>query len=319
MKAAVRTRYVHPAQLTVQEVEKPVPGDHEVLVKVGTTTVNRSDFHVLTGKPLTMRLFTGLSRPRQIITGSDFAGSVEAAGQEVKLFKTGDRVMGFGGVFGCGSHAQYLVFPEHKGIISLPDNLAFDQAVACAEGAFYALCSVRSVKPASGQQALVIGATGAIGSSTVQLLKYYGVRVTAVCGSEHRDLVSSLGAARIIDYKKENFLLDSEKYNMIFDAIGKNSFWKCKTLLRKKGVFTSSGGIENLLYALATPLAGGKKVIFSPLANIKDGLGFIMNLVVKGSFRPVIDRSYPLERIAEAFDYVATGEKIGNVILAMDS
>jgi NADPH:quinone reductase-like Zn-dependent oxidoreductase len=319
MKAAVRSKYGPPEVLSIKEIEIPTPKDDEVLVKVYATTVNRTDCHILSGRPFVMRFFLGLFKPKLSITGTDFAGQIEAAGKNITSFKVGDKVMGFGGVFGIGSHAQYMTFPETKGIVILPDNLTYDQAAACLEGAFYASFGINYLKPKAGQKALVYGATGAIGSSYVQYLKYYGVYITAVCSGENMELIKSLGADKVIDYKKEDFTKDNELYDFIFDAIGKNSFAKCKPLLKKNGIYTSSGGFENLFLALITPLLGGKKVLFNAPKNVKAGLTFIKDLIEKGSFRPVIDRKYPIDKIAEAFKYVATGQKIGNVIITMDA
>lgn len=319
MKAAVRSKYGLPGDLSIKELDIPTPKADEVLIRVYATTVNRSDCHVLSGRPFIMRLFTGLFKPRSSIIGSDFAGQIEAVGSGVQSFKAGDKIMGFGGVFGCGSHAQYFTFPETKGIIIMPGNIIYDQAAACLEGAFYAASGIIQLTPKAGQKALVYGATGAIGSSYVQFLKYYGVYVTAVCSSEQTELIRSLGADKVIDYKTDDFTKDSEQYDFVFDAVGKSSFVKCKRLLKKNGIYTSSNGLINLFWMLITPLLGGKKVVFSPPKNIKAGLNFIKDLIEKGSFKPVIDRKYPIDKIAEAFKYVATGQKIGNVIITMDA
>jgi len=316
MKAAIRSKYGSSEVLSIQEVEMPTPKDNELLVKVYATTVNRSDYHVLTGKPLLMRLFTGLFKPTLPITGSDFAGQIEAIGENVKSFKVGDRVIGFVDM-GLKSHAQYLTLPETKAIAT-PINTTYEEAVACIEGAFYALSAIKGMKPVAGQNALVIGATGAIGSSFVQFLKYYGVSITAVCRGENSELVKSLGAERIIDYKTEDFTNDNGKYDLVFDAVGNNSFMKCKSLLKHKGQFSSTGGFANIFWTIITPLFGGKKVVFPMPKNVYAGLNFINELVEKGSFKPVIDRRYPLDKIADAYTYVASGQKIGNVIISMD-
>jgi NADPH:quinone reductase-like Zn-dependent oxidoreductase len=320
MKAAVRTRYGLPGDLTIKDLPIPSPKDNEVLIKVYATTVNRSDCHILTGKPLFMRLFTGLFKPKLSTTGTDFAGQIEATGKNVTSFKTGDKVMGFaGGLFGIGSHAQYLLLPETKAIkiiVSIPDNLRYEEAAACLEGAFYAAGNTL-LNPKAGQKALIYGATGAIGSAYIQFLKFYGVYITAVCRGEHTELVKSLGADKVIDYTKNDFTKDSERYDFVFDAVGKSTFARCKHLLKKNGIYTSSGGAENLLLVLITPLFGGKKVVFKSFKNIKAGLSFIKRLIEEGSFRPVIDRQYPIDKIAEAFTYVASGQKIGNVIITM--
>jgi NADPH:quinone reductase-like Zn-dependent oxidoreductase len=322
MKAAVRSKYGLPGDLTIKELEIPVPKDDEVLIRVHATTVNRSDCHVLSGKPFFMRFFTGLFKPRSSIIGSDFTGEIAAVGSSVKSFKAGDKIMGFGGGLGCGSHAQYFILPEtkaRKAIVPLPSNLGYDEAAACLEGAFYAASVILGLKPTAGQKALVYGATGAIGSSYVQFLRNYGLYITAVCGSENTELVRSLGADKVVDYKKEDFTKDNERYDFVFDAVGKSSFFKCKKLLKKKGIYTSSGGAINLLLIFITPLFGGKKVAFPFSKGYNSILHFIKELVEKGKFRPVIDRKYPLEKIAEAYTYVASGQKIGTVIITMDA
>ena len=316
MKAAFRLKYGTAEVLSLKEVEKPTPKSNELLVRVYAATVTRTDCHILWGKPFFMRFFTGLFKPLIAITGTDFAGQVEATGTDVKLFKAGDKVMGFD-FLGLRSHAHYLIVRETKTII-MPANITYDEAAACAEGAFYALNAINNMNPKAGQKALVIGATGAIGSSSVQFLKFYGVSITAVCSSENSELVKSLGADEIIDYKTHDFTKDGGQYDLVFDAVGKSTFGQCKPLLKKKGIYSTSGGVNPFL-VLITPLLGGKKVVFAPPKNLKPSLGFIKDLVENGTFKPVIDRKYPIEKIAEAFTYVATGQKIGNVIITMDA
>lgn len=319
MKAAVRDKYGPPEVLRIKEVETPVPGDDEILIRVHATTVNRSDYHVLTGKPLFMRLLTGLRKPAIASTGCDFAGIVEQTGRTVTSFKIGDRAMGFGGVLGIGSHAQYVTIAEKAGVVHIPESFTFQQAAACLEGSFYATTAILKIKPTAGQKALVYGATGAIGSAYVQFLTYYDVVTTAVCNTKDFELVRSLGATRFIDYKKEDFTKDNDRYDFVFDAVGKRSFYECKVLLKEKGIYVSSGGnLVDLLPTLITPLLGGKRVLFVPPKDEKGGLNFIKDLIEKGKFQPVIDRIYPLEKIVEAYNYVATGEKIGNVVLTID-
>lgn len=321
MKAAVRTKYGLPGDLSIEELPVPTPKGDEVLIKVYATTVNRSDCHVLSGKPFFMRFFTGLFKPRASIIGSDFTGQVQSVGSSVQSFKPGDKIMGFGGVFGCGSHAQYFTLTEKKAIesmIMMPERLTYEEAAACLEGAFYSGSTMMQLKPTAGQKAMVYGATGAIGSSSVQFLKHFGVYVTAVCGAENFDLVRSLGADKLIDYKTQDFTKDNEQYDFIFDDVGRTGFLKCKPLLNKKGLFSSSGGFEYMIMALITPIFGGKKVIFLPPKNVRSTLLFIRELIETGRFRPVIDRSYPFEKIAEAYKFVASGQKIGNVIITMD-
>jgi NADPH:quinone reductase-like Zn-dependent oxidoreductase len=317
MKAAVRDKYGPPEVLSIKEVDTPIPGDKDLLIKVHATTVNRSDYHVLTGKPLFMRLFCGLFTPRLASTGCDFAGTVEQVGKKVSSFKVGERVMGFGGVNGMGSHAQFVTIAESGGVVPMPSSFTFQQAAACLEGAFYAAIPILHLKPRQGQKALVYGATGAIGTSFVQFLSYYGVNTTAVCNTKDFDLVKSLGATRFIDFKKEDFTKDNERYDFVFDAVGKRSFYECKVLLKEKGIFLWSNGLINLIPTLTSSLTGGKRALLVPPNDVKLGLLFIRELIEKGKFVPVIDRVYPLEKITEAYNYVATGEKIGNVVLTM--
>ena len=321
MKASFRTKYGHSEVLSIKNLATPSPKDDEVLIRIHAATVNRSDCHVLWGKPYIMRLFTGLTRPRLNTTGCDFAGEIKAVGNKLSSFKAGDKVIGFGGTMGCGSHAEYLILPEKKAIkciVALPRTLSYEEAAACIEGGFYAQEVINFLKPTTNQKAMVIGATGAIGSATVQFLKSCGVRITAVCRKQNAALVKELGADRIIDYETADFKRDTEKYDYVFDSVGKTTFGNCKHLLNKKGVFTSSGGnINHLLMAIITPWLGGKKVLFRAPMNIKRGLNFLKEQIEQGKFKPVIDKKFPLEKIAEAFDYVATGQKIGNVVLSM--
>ena len=320
MKAAIRVKYGLPKEvLSIQEIDKPTPKDDAVLIKVYAASANRTDYHVLTGKPNFMRLFTGLSKPRLTITGSDFAGQVEAIGPAVKTLKVGDKVMGFGGVFCIGSHTEYITFPESKGIVPMPDNITYEEAAGCLEGTYYAAAGISNLKPIAGQKAMVYGATGAIGSANVQFFKYYGLYVTAVCGGEHADLIRSLGADKVIDYKTQDFTKDEERYDYIVDAVDKTGFLKCKPLLKKNGIYSSSGGFEYLAWSLITKFTGGKKVLFLPPKDIKGNLGFIKERIEEGRFRPVIDRTYPLDKIAEAFTYVGSGQKIGNVIIKINT
>jgi NADPH:quinone reductase-like Zn-dependent oxidoreductase len=319
MKAAVRSRYGLPGDLSIKELAIPTPKDDELLIRVHAATVNRSDCHVLSGKPLVMRLLTGILKPRASIIGTDFAGEIVACGSAITSFRVGDKVMGFGGALGCGSQTQYLVLTERRAkkiMVGMPANIGFDEAAACLEGAVYASGSNHlGLKP--GDKVLVYGATGAIGAAYMQFLKHQGVYITAVCRGENRQLVTALGADRIIDYTTEDFREDSERYDFILDAVGKISFLESKKLLKPKGAYTSSNGAINIFWILFTKFTGGKKVIFPPYNGIAAELNFIRSLVEKGSFVPVIDRKYPLEQIAEAYRYVASGKKIGNVVITM--
>ena len=315
MKAAYRSTYGTSEVLTIKEVEKPIVKDNELLIKVYAATANRTDCHILWGKPFFMRFFTGLFRPNLAITGTDFAGQVEATGKDVKSFKTGDKVIGFD-FLGLKSHAQYLAIVETKAGL-MPGNVTYEEAAACIEGAFYALAVINKVNPTPGQKVLVIGGTGAIGSSAIQFLKFHGVSITAICHNQNTELVKSLGADKIIDFETDDFTKDNAKYDFIFDAVGKSSFGHCRSLLNKKGIYSTSGGVNPFLI-LVTSLFRGRKVVFAAPKNFKASFDFIKALVENGNFIPVIDRRFPLDKIAEAFNYVATGQKIGNVVITMD-
>ena len=320
MKAAIRTKYGNPSVLSIKEIEKPMPKDNELLVKVHATTVSRTDTGVLLGAPFVFRFFTGLFKPRYQTTGTDFAGQIESMGKNVAHFKVGDRIWGFKD-HGLPTHAEYLAVGTDIPILKIPEGYDYQQIVACAEGAHYARNFINKVNLKVGQKAVVNGATGGIGSALVQILKHYDIQVTAVCATPHLDLLKSLGADKVIDYLKEDFTKDNDKYDYVFDAVGKSSFGLCKQLLLPKGIYISSElgpHNENLYLPLMTSLLGGKKVIFPMPLDIKASMELMNHLVEIGHFKPVIDRIYSLDDIAEAFRYVLTGQKIGNVVIAMD-
>ena len=320
MKAAVYTKYGPPDVLQLREIDKPTPKDKEVLVKVYAATVNRTDCATIRAKPFFMRLVTGLLKPKKTITGTDFAGEIEAIGAAVTTFKVGDKVFGFDDT-GLESHAQYLTISEHQALLTMPENITYEQAAASSEGAHYAYNFINKVPLESGQNVLVNGASGAIGSAGVQLLKHFGANVTAVCATNNIELVKSLGADKVIDYTKEDFTKSEQKYDFVFDMVGKSSFGKSKPLLESGGVYISSelGWMyQNVFYSLVTPLIGNKKVKFPVPIDIIRSLHLIKKLTEEGKFKTVIDRTYPLEQIIEAFKFVETGQKIGNVVITME-
>jgi NADPH:quinone reductase-like Zn-dependent oxidoreductase len=315
VKAVTRTKYGPPEVLRIEEVDKPVPKDNEILVKVYATTVNRTDCAILRAQPFIMRFFTGLFRPGKKGMGTDFAGRIEAIGTKVSEFKVGDRVFGFNDGH-VGTQAQYVVLKANSPIITIPDTISYAQAAASPEGAHYAINSINKTKLKQGDFVLVNGATGAIGSATVQLLKYYGAHVTAVCNTKNIELVKSLGADRTIDYTTQDFTKEDQTYHYIFDMVGKSSFGKCKPLLKPGGVFMSSDlgpGNENIYLPLTTRFSN-KRVVFPMPVNIRGSLKMIKELLETKQFTPVIDRTYPFEKIVDAYTYVASGQKTGNVI-----
>jgi NADPH:quinone reductase-like Zn-dependent oxidoreductase len=325
MKAIVYTHYGPPEVLQLKEVEKPLPKENEVLVKVRATTVNRTDCANLTAKPFIMRFSLGLFKPNKKIMGTEFAGDIEAAGKAVTSFKVGDKVFGFEDT-GIGSYAEYMVISEDKALTTMPKDITYEQAAACVEGSHYAYNFINKVDLKSVDKVLVNGASGGIGTAMVQLLKYFGADVTAVCNTKNIELVKSLGASKIFDYTKEDFTKDDEKYDFVFDSVGKSSYGKCKALLKPGGVYISSElgwMVQNLFFALITAIFGslpgqsGKKVKFPYPPNIRRSVLLIKKLMEEGKFKPVIDRSYPLGEIAEAFSYVLKGQKTGNVVITL--
>lgn len=317
MKAAIRYQYGSPQLLSVGEVPQPQPKANEILVRVYAATVNRTDCAVLTGWPLAIRAFTGLSKPKLPITGTDFAGQVEAVGQEVTDFKIGDRVWGFNDT-GLESHAQYLCIATSGNVIKMPENASYEVAAASAEAAHYAINFVNKLKVTPGQKVLVNGGTGAIGSAAIQILHDLGVKVTAVCGTKNVERVQAFGVEKVIDFEKEDFTQQDEIYDYVFDAVGKSTFFKCKRLLKPGGIYLSSElgpWWQNLYLPLLTRIFGSKKVVFPIPFNVKASLEYMKKLIEAGKFQPLIDRTYPLEKISAAFEYVGSGQKIGNVII----
>lgn len=317
MKAIIHTKYGPPEVARLMEVPRPVPKEEEVLVKVYASTVNRTDSGFRSAEYFVSRFWSGLFRPKYQTLGCEFAGVVEEVGKNVTHFKVGDKVFGFDDET-FGGHAEYLVIHQNKAIVGMPDHLSFPEAAPISEGAHYALCSIRATKIKAGQNALVYGATGAIGSSAVQLLKHFGISVTAVCNTKNMALVKSLGADHVVDYQTQDFAKTDMKFHLIFDAVGKSSYKACKPLLTENGIYVSTElgkNAENIFLALFTPLYSKKKVVFAVPTIDKEDLLFLKRLVENGEFKPVIDREYTLDQIVEAYKYVETGQKTGNVVL----
>ena len=269
-----------------------------------------------------MRMVTGLFKPNKTIPGTEFSGNIEAVGKIVRDLKPGDKVFGFDDM-GAESHAEFMTIKEDK-VISMPDGISYQQAAASSEGAHYAYNFINKVKLKGGQNALVNGATGAIGSAAVQLLSYFEINVTAVCATKNIELVKSLGANKVIDYTKTDFTEDEQQYDFVFDAVGKSSFYKCKKILRSGGIYISSDlgfMAQNIFLPLITPLIkpfiGNKKTIFPTPLDIKGSLLLIKNLIEQEKFKSLIDREFTLEQIVEAFEYVEKGQKTGNVFITV--
>ena len=313
--AAIRRKYCTPNQIKIESIEKPIPKEDEVLVSVIATTVNRTDCANLTAKPFIMRFVLGVFKPRKIVLGTDFAGEITSKGENVKSFEIGDKVFGFTDT-GSESHAEYITTTE-RNLFHIPKNIDFKQAAASLEGAHYAYTFIHKTNIQSGQRILINGATGGIGSALLQFVRQYDVKITATCNTKNIALIQSLGADKIYNYTKEDFTTDSDKYDFIFDAVGKSTFGKCKPLLKENGIYISSElgpYAQNLLYSILAPIFN-KKVIFPIPYNKQKTIPFITLNLEKGNFKPVIDREYTLKDIATAYEYVMEGQKTGNVII----
>ncbi|NNJ55730.1 MAG: NAD(P)-dependent alcohol dehydrogenase [Bacteroidia bacterium] len=315
MKASIRRKYGLPNQIKIEEIDTPVPGENEVLIKVHATTVNRTDCANLTAKPFIMRFVLGLFKPRKVTLGTDFAGEVTAIGKTTKKFKVGDRVFGFNDQ-GSESQAEYLSVSEDD-LFFIPENIEYKEAAASLEGAHYAYSFIHKVAIQPGQKILINGATGGIGSALLQLVKQYDVEIAVTSNTKNVELVKSLGADKIYDYTKEDFTNDDIQYDFIFDAVGKSTFGKCKPLLKEKGIYISSelGPYSQNIFLPMWTTIQSKKVIFPIPYNKQKTIPYTRNLLKSGEFNPVIDREYRLENLAKAYDYVMTGEKTGNVII----
>ena len=322
MKAVVYERYGPPDVLELKEVDKPKPKDNEVLIKIHATTVTSGDWRA---RSLEMpagfgpigRLVFGVSKPRQPILGTELAGEVESVGNDVRKFKVGDAVFAFpGAAMGC--YAEYRCMAEGITLERKPPNLTYDEAAALSFGGTTALDFFRRGTLRRGERVLVNGASGGVGTAAVQLAKHFGAEVTGVCSRANVELVRSLGASRVIDYTSEDFTRNGETYDVIVDTVGTAPFSRSKNSLKEGGrLLGVLGGLADLLQSAWISMTSGTKVIAGPATVRAGDLGFLAELARKGEFKPVIDRRYPLERIAEAHGYVDTGRKKGNVIITL--
>jgi NADPH:quinone reductase-like Zn-dependent oxidoreductase len=317
MKAVVRNRYGSPEVLRIEELDIPTPKHHEILIHVHATTVNRTDTGILTGTPFVIRFFTGLRKPTYRTPGTDFAGVVESVGEHVTRFQVGDRVWGFHDE-GLGSQAEYMTIRDDQPIAPIPEEISFEQAAASIEGAHYAINFIKRVDIRPEHQVLINGASGAIGSAMLQLVKRTGATITAVANTKNIELMKSLGATQVIDYEQEDFTETNQTYDLILDAVGKSSFGACKPLLKDDGIYISSElgpRIENTYLPLITKLRGGKRVLFPFPSDIPRSLEMMSEYLKEGSFRPVIDRTYEVEEIRKAYTYALSGQKTGNLVV----
>jgi NADPH:quinone reductase-like Zn-dependent oxidoreductase len=299
------------------EVEKPAPKENEVLVKIHATTVNRTDCGFRKPEYLIVRLISGIFKPKKTILGSELAGEIEDIGSNVKTFKPGDRIFGLS-TYNFGTHAEYVCIRESKAIASKPVNMSYNEAASICDGAFLALANIKKIDFSKAPKILINGASGSIGVASVQLAKYYGAEITAVCNPGSQELIKSLGADFVIDYTIEDFTENGELYDVVLDVVGKSSFFRCKKILKPGGLYFSSelGYLsQNIFLALLTPLFGGKKVLFPIPKDRKEDIQFFRELIEAGKYKAVIDRTYRLEQIVEATKYVETGQKTGNVVI----
>jgi len=310
MKAIVCTKYGPAEVLQLQDVEKPVPKDNEVLIKIHATTAHIGDtrirsFNVPLGAWLPMRLYLGIRKPKRPILGMELAGDIESVGKDVKRFKKDDKVFAFVG-FGFGAYAEYICLPEKpkegtiekKGLVAIkPTNLSYGEAAAVPAGGLTTLKNIQKANIKSGQKVLINGASGSLGTYAVQLAKYYGAEVTGVCSTSNLELVKSLGADKVIDYTKEDFTKSDETYDVVYDAVMKTSRSRCKDLLKETGIFLNNNN----------------------LAKIEaEDLIFLKEFIEEENLKPVIDRTYTFEQIVEAHRYVETGHKKGNVVITVE-
>jgi NADPH:quinone reductase-like Zn-dependent oxidoreductase len=318
VKAVVYDRYGPPEVLRLEEVERPVPADDEVLVKVHATSVTRTDTGLRSAEYFISRFFTGIRRPKRTILGMELAGEVEAVGSSVTEFAVGDHVFG---VKGSGAHAEFVTVRESAPIAHKPAGMTFEEAAAVCDGVMLALPCLRRANVREGTRLVVYGASGSVGTAAVQLARNIGADVTAVCNTKNVELVASLGADRVIDYTKEDFTRNGETYDAVFDAVGKHSFRRCRRSLRPRGIYVSTdpGFMWHLpLLALLTRWIGSRKATMGIAKYTKEDVLLLKELFETGKYRAVIDRRYPLEDVIEATKYVETGQKTGNVVLTLD-
>jgi NADPH:quinone reductase-like Zn-dependent oxidoreductase len=317
MRAVVYDNYGPPAVLRLEELERPVPKEDEVLVKIHATTVTRTDCGYRAAHPFFGRVFTGLRRPKRRIPGMELAGVVEAVGAGVDEFEVGDEVFGIRG----GANAEYVCVREQGALAHKPAGVSFEEAAAVSDGVIIALACLRKAGSLEGRRILVYGASGSIGTAAVQLAKHFGAHVTAVCNTKNLELVRSLGADVVIDYLREDFTKNGETYDVVFDAVGKHSFRRSRHSLKPGGIFieTDLGFMWHVPpLALLSRWIGSKRVTLAIPRYEKEDILFLKELIESGKYRAVIDRRYPLEQVVEATKYVETGQKTGNVVLTVN-
>ncbi len=319
MKAIVYAKYGPPEVLQLIEVDKPVPKDNEILIKVYATTVTSGDSRLRKADPFAVRFFNGFTGPKKVtILGNELAGKIEAVGKDVKLFRTGEDVFGQTGL-NLGANAEYICLPEDGSLALKPVNLTYEEAASLSFGGSTSLHFLRKANIEKNQKVLIYGASGSLGTSAIQLAKYFGAEVTALCSTANIELVRSLGADKVIDYTKEDFTKNGKTYDIIYDTIGKSPFSGCIKSLKKKGVYLRAVhmSLVPVVRGLLTSMLGGKKVIGGIATERKENIIFLKELVESGKLIPVIDRVFPFEKTAEAHRLVDMGHKKGNVVITV--
>lgn len=318
MKAIVYTKYGSPEVLQIKEVDKPVPKDNEVLVNIHATVVSITDTFFRKGDPFVTRMFVGLTKPKNTIPGVELSGEIEAVGKDVTLFKPGDQIYGATET-DFGAHAQYKCLPEQGALAIKPANISYGEAAAFCDGCLTALTFLKEkAHIRKGQKILINGASGSVGSYSVQLAKYFGAEVTGVCSGANLELVKSIGADHVIDYTTEDFTRSGNTYDIILDTVGNRPFSQCKGALTSKGIYlTTVFKPGSIFQMLKTSIAGSKKAIFATTIHNRENLDYLRELIEAGKLSSVIDKTYTMEQIAEAHAYVETGHKKGNVVLTI--
>ena len=318
VKAIVYTQYGPPEVLQLKEVEKPLPKDNEILLSIKATAVNSGDWRLRKADPFAVRLFLGLMKPKINILGSVFSGVVEHVGKDVKLFRIGDQVFGHTDMR-FGAYAEYKCLPENGTLALKPDSLTHTEAAVIPFGGTTALHFIKKAAIKPGQKVLINGASGAVGSTAVQLAKYFGANVTGVCSTANIDLVKSLGADKVIDYTKEDFAQNGVMYDIIFDTVNKISFSRSLKSLNKNGLLIlSAAGMSKMFQGFWTSMTSSKKVMTGVISHSAEDIIFLKELIETNKLKPVIDKIYPLEQIAEAHAYVEKGHKKGNVAITLE-